>query len=273
MKSISPLRYPGGKSRLYEQIVPLVMQNNSRSYAEPFSGGFGIGLLLLQNNIVDEVYINDLDKNIYSFWKCIKSDANHLIKEVQRVSTFDTPNQWLAEREVQLHILHSNVTDYRAKGFATLFLNRVNRSGILKGGPIGGISQEGNYKINCRFNALKLIEKINLIASYKDKIHVSRKKYQTFLTNLHQDVFIFLDPPYVVKGGCLYMNNFKTRDHQTVEKYLRNLPNPWVMTYDADDLIRNIYSNEALYAIEEFSLNHYAGKFKEGQELLISPVI
>lgn len=269
MQSISPLRYPGGKSRLYTKVEPLVTSNNFTSYAEPFSGGFGIGLLLLKNNKVNHVYINDLDRNIYSFWKVITTDFKFIKKNIKRVTNFNSYEEWMSEREEQKQILNSNRFGYKRKGFATLFLNRVNRSGILSAGPIGGKHQEGKYKVNCRFNPTRLLEQIEWIYSQRQYITVSNDNYDVFIDSLNNDVFIFLDPPYVIKGGNLYMNNFKGNDHVKLRDFLLNINKSWIMTYDCDNLIMSIYSDKHLH-LREFDLQHYAGKYKVGKEIFIS---
>ncbi len=50
-KSISPLRYPGGKAKVYKEIVDLLKKNNKMetTYIEPFAGGCGLALMLLKN--------------------------------------------------------------------------------------------------------------------------------------------------------------------------------------------------------------------------------
>lgn len=45
--------------------------------------------------------------------------------------------------------------------FSTLFLNRKNRRGIINSGSIGGYNLNGNYKLDCRFNKINLINNIN----------------------------------------------------------------------------------------------------------------
>ena len=268
MYSISPLRYPGGKSRLYNKIEPIILANKSKEYAEPFSGGFGLGLLLLKKNIIKKAYINDLDKNIFYFWKLITTDLEFVKKSINRVSRLNTPKQWLEERKIQKAFFNSKNFGYKKKGFATLFLNRVNHSGILAAGPIGGSKQKGIYKINCRFNKERLISQIEWIHSMKEKIRVSNKDYRDFINQLPNHVFVFLDPPYVAKGGCLYMNNFKEKDHRNLSNFLEKINHSWVMTYDNNSLIKNIYCNKK-WDLELFKLKHYAGNYKVGKELLI----
>ena len=164
--SISPLRYPGGKAKVYKQIVDLLEKNNKieTTYIEPFAGGCGLALMLLKNNIVSSLLLNDIDKSIYCFWKSV------LKYNIELCQMIDSAILTLEEREIQKSIqINKEKINTRKKedvlklGFSTFYLNRVNRSGIINAGVIGGIKQTGNYKMDCRFNKKKLIEKIQEI--------------------------------------------------------------------------------------------------------------
>lgn len=144
MPNPSPLRYPGGKNRL-ASFIGLVIQNlnlQNCTYVEPFAGGAGVALSLLLNGTVDNIIINDYDKAIYSFWRAIKKEPDALISRIE-----DTPvtiEEWHRQKDV-----YSSATSYSLDlAFATLFLNRTNRSGILNAGPIGGYSQAGEWKLD-----------------------------------------------------------------------------------------------------------------------------
>jgi len=147
-KSFSPLRYPGGKTKIYEKVKNLIVSNgfDNRVYVEPFAGGFGIGIGLLCENVVPSVILNDFDSHIYHFWLSVLNDTDNLLRLIS-----DTPIT-IEEREKQKQNYRDTDADILTDGFATLFLNRVNFSGVLKGGPIGGLDQSGTYKIDCRFN-------------------------------------------------------------------------------------------------------------------------
>ena len=173
MSAISPLRYPGGKAKFYNNIIKIFNDNNIKKpvYCEAFAGGAGLALLLLKNNIVDKLILNDIDKSIYCFWKSILDFNKEFCEMINSV------NIDLVEREIQKKIQKDkDILDLTKKsdilklGFSTFFLNRVNRSGIIRAGVIGGIEQNGNYKMDCRFNKNNLIERIKEINKYKKKI-------------------------------------------------------------------------------------------------------
>ena len=271
VKSLSPLRYPGGKSKIYDKIRNLIEINalNDKTYVEPFAGGFGIGIRLLCDNVVKSAVLNDYDSHIYHFWYAILHHTDDLVRMIT-----DTPVT-LTERKKQLKIYMSDTSDKICDGFATLFLNRVNFSGVIKGGPIGGQSQNGAYKINCRFQKKEIIKRIEKIASLKSRIKLyhcdANKLISGCLQNKITTSFFNIDPPYVQKGQRLYTNFFKKEEHirleETITKHLSKTQ--WVITYDDCDLVRDIYKN---YYMIRYSIQHNVGNSMKGKELVITNI-
>lgn len=66
-------------------------------------------------------------------------------------------------------------------GFSTFFMNRTNRSGIIKAGVIGGYAQTGNYKMDARYRKDKLMKRIRRIASYADRIELHNEDAVDFI--------------------------------------------------------------------------------------------
>lgn len=271
MRSLSPLRYPGGKAKFYNNIIEYFHTNNikEKKYAEPFAGGCGLALLLLENNIVNKLILNDIDKGIFSFWQSV------LFYNEELCTLINLAKINLDEREIQKSIYSQKDTlDLTIKenilklGFATFYLNRVNRSGIIKAGVIGGINQSGNYKINCRFNKEKLIIKIKKIFEYKNKIEFYNLDVLDFLKILPQnDVFVYFDPPYYKKGKDLYTNFYNHLDHLKLANRISEIPQNWIVTYDNVEEIKKIYSD---FKIIEFDINYTLAKNRKARELLIS---
>jgi len=166
-RTFSPLRYPGGKSCLYPLITRVIRDNGFRlhAYAEPFAGGCGLGLGLLYGSHVSELHINDVDRAIWSFWYGILNETDKFAELISGVDV--TVDEWRKQREIYSD--PSNA-DPLALGFATFFLNRTNRSGVIKsGGVIGGLEQLGKYKIDCRFNKADLIRRIKRVSKYRSR--------------------------------------------------------------------------------------------------------
>lgn len=264
-KHFSPLRYPGGKASLSNFIGELIKLNEIENctYVEPFAGGAGAALNLLIHEKVDSIVINDFDRAIYSFWHSVLNETEKFINKVESIPI--TINEWRKQKE----IYHCNSSPLFEKGFSAFFLNRTNKSGIITGGPIGGIKQKGRWKINARFNKEDLINRIYEIGLYKKRIKILNMDGLSLLKDLtlNKNLFIYLDPPYVNKASDLYLNHYTIIDHQALSTYLNSkIKLKWLLSYDNTDIIRNFYSKRKQM---EFSINYHADTSKKGKELLI----
>lgn len=260
----SPLRYPGGKTKLYPLLSCIVNKMASpTTYIEPFAGGAGLALALLFNHNVENIILNDADKAIYSVWKGILTESKQFIKLINDVPI--TIEEWKKQKDIYLN----NNKKYSLElGFATFFLNRTNRSGILKAGPIGGYKQQGNYKIDCRFNKKDLIEKISQISKMKNHIKIYNYDVKTFINKVikkEHNCFIYFDPPYYKKGVELYKNYLTDRDHLEIANQIKSLNVDWLVTYDDNERIREFYSD---YKIRKYFLNYSAANTGRAEELI-----
>ncbi len=261
----SPLRYPGGKTFLFPFFDSVMKDNGLEkiTYVEPFAGGAGAALALLLSGKVDRIVINDMDRAIYAFWKSAIFHSAKFIKKIK--STPVTIGEWKRQRAIY--------SDQKASqfdlGFATFFLNRTNTSGILDGGPIGGLKQKGKYKIDARFTKDTLIERIQQIALNKDKVSVFKKDGLQLIGEYlnKKNTFIYLDPPYFEKGSTLYLNHYKKEDHEALAKKLNQNPDAfWLLTYDNKKEIKILYPDRR---IVNFTLNYNAYELRKGREVMI----
>ena len=207
---------------------------------EPFAGGAGAGLSLLATGQVSRVVINDLDPAVFAFWRLLTEDPDYLIQETKSVPL--TVKEWRHQKEIYKR---AEPNDIRAMGFATFYLNRTNRSGILNGGPIGGLEQKGPYKIDARFNREKLVERITLLRLFAPSISVSSRDGTEVIDEFSRvdDAFIYADPPYFRKAGSLYMNSFRAEDHRKLAATLNRAAGcPWLLTYDDVPEVHELYS-------------------------------
>lgn len=239
----SPLRYPGGKAKLYKYVKEILDLNNLHgTYIEPFAGGAGLAIKLLLNNDVKRIVINDSDSAIYSFWQCVLYHTDELCQFIETVPI--TYDEWLQQRAIYLN--QSQYSEIEI-GKAAFFLNRTNVSGIFKGGIIGGKDQTGASPMFARFNRAKLIQKINRIAACSDKIDVYNLDALDFLSpqvmRRYYKVLINFDPPYVEKGGKLYMNYFTEEDHRKLRDAIAKCSRKWIVTYDVCELTASLYKS------------------------------
>lgn len=265
----TPLRYPGGKSMLTDFFIELFRFNNMHDvvYSEPYAGGAGAAINLLLSNSVNRILINDANIGIYSFWQAVVEETDRFIDAIQNCEV--TLNEWRRWKGV----FRTATEPSFELGFATFFLTRTNRSGVLNAGPIGGVTDaqqaEAHYKIDCRFNKRVLVEKIRNIGARATDIEVSNLDALDFLrqNNMRDRLFVYLDPPYFQQGKSLYMDYYKREDHQILANYLTNDAQfVWILSYDNVEEIRNMYSTFPLY---EYNLNYSVRTVRHGKELLL----
>ena len=267
-KLYTPLRYPGGKARFAPLIAEVIASNNLTGghYLEPYAGGAGVALSLLVDGIVEHVHINDADSAIAVFWRVATQATDQLIAmAAAEPITMDAWHHWRGVMlgKVDAPELH--------RGFATLFMNRTNRSGILKGGVIGGKGQAGSYKIDARFMRQELCTRLERIGQHSPGIHVYEEDAHKLLLRCHQFLpaksLVYLDPPYYVKGAGLYRNFYKHDDHARIAKLLgsERFRRPWVVSYDNADEIKEMYAYAVPYA---YGLNYTAHRRYTGSEVM-----
>lgn len=266
MRFSTPLRYPGGKAKFAPFVKDLIEANNlSGDYLEPFAGGAGVALDLLFNGYCRNIHINDYDLAVYSFWKSVTDETEKFLKILH-----DTPvtiDEWYKQKTVLANpAIHSEI-EY---GFAAFFLNRTNRSGILKAGVIGGKNQNGHYKLDARFHKENLSKRIEKIGDFKDRIKVYNLDALELLGNvdsmLPENSLIYLDPPYYVKGQGLYRNFYVHEDHIQIRKALDKVQTQWIVSYDNCTEIKEIYEG---YYQEDYELNYSAYYKTKGSEVMI----
>lgn len=258
----SPLRYPGGKRKLANFMKLLVTSNGlaDGEYAEVYAGGAAVALELLYEEYVRRIHINDIDRGVHAFWMAATEQTDSLLALVR-----DTPvtiDQWRKQRDIYLSADPAPLE----LGFATLFLNRTNRSGIVTGGPIGGYRQEGTWRIDARYRVEDIVNRIEKVGRFAARIEVTRLDGAVFLRDIAPKLpdgsLVYLDPPYFVKGQeALYASYYSADDHAVIAGLVLELDLPWVVSYDDAPEIRALYPkvDHVAYSIAYSAHARYRG--------------
>jgi len=261
----SPLRYPGGKGKVLTFMKELIKVNNLNGieYIEPYVGGAAVALGLLLEGYVSKIYINDSDEAIFAFWKSILNQTEAFIRKIYETPV--TVDEWKKQKNI-----YTNIQDFTTLeiGFAAFFLNRCNRSGIIKGGIIGGYGQEGNWKIDARFNKNALVQRIEKIAKFKNKIKLYNQDTYKLLSKHKFDFknsILYLDPPYYEKGYQLYKNHYKAKDHKKIADLVKGIDGYWVVSYDNVPQIMDLFDT---VENRDFNISYSAGKNRTGKEVM-----
>lgn len=271
MRYVSPLRYPGGKAKFAPYFTRLlrVQEATITRYAEPFAGGAGAALHLLTGGVVDRIHINDINPGVAAFWRCVFQNGEALARKVETATV--NLEAWHEARAVYRNPI--DVDDLEL-GFATFFLNRTNRSGILNARPIGGLQQTGRWLIDARYNAPELATRIRRLSALSSKVHVTQLDAFDFLAALEQrrDTLMYVDPPYIQQGEELYMQVFGEAQHQALADRLSTTALPWVLTYDAHERVHTEFYRDMRCA--GYKIAHTAQNRGLGNETIVfSPTL
>lgn len=219
-KRLSPLRYPGGKSRLIDFIYHEVVKTNKKTLYSPFAGGASVELALLDAGVVDQVVLNDLDDHLMNFYQITCQFTNQLIHQIET-------RPMSAQLYEQAHRIVN--TDYKELAnepreelaFYYLINNRCSFSGIYKGGRMGG--KNGTLdQLTARWNPKNIVARLKKLRTLSSSIALSKEPYEDFIEEYAWDsdgVFL-IDPPYIEKAAGLYRHRFQMADHQTLFLYL-----------------------------------------------------
>ncbi|MEH2434432.1 MAG: DNA adenine methylase [Nostoc sp.] len=262
----SPLRYPGGKSKAINQIAECLPESFSE-FREPFVGGGSVFIYLRQKFPDLKIWINDLNRELFLFWKFAQSDISQLVKEIRHIKLKHTDGKLLFAEFTAVNV--KNLSDLeRAVRF--FVLNRITFSGTVES---GGFSQEAFHK---RFtnSSIERLEKLEGILS--ENVQITNLDYSHLLKSAGENIFLFLDPPYFSatksklygKDGDLHTSF----EHQRFANLLQQCHHRWLITYD-DSL--HIRENFQWANISEWELQYGMNNYKQsgaakGKELFIT---
>ncbi len=277
MISTSPLRYPGGKARFSDFIWKSIAASGEKAdlFIEPFCGGSGAALALLEKGYLKRIALNDADPLVASFWKVVfgKSSANR--RDINWLtSSIESAELSIAEWRRQKALSPRSV---REAAWKCLYLNRTSFNGILhQAGPIGGWEQK-NRTLDVRFNREKLIKKINALYELRERVdRVEGEDWRVFCDRYKraEDAYIYLDPPYYHRAEQLYGYLFDDDAHRAMRDYLLYLRTPWMLSYDDAQEVRALYADlpdvDGCVIDQTYSAHPVGGARFVGRELFFS---
>lgn len=258
----SPLRYPGGKSKALKQILPIIPSFDE--YREPLVGGGSIFFALKQLNHNKKFWINDINEDLYLFWKYCRDDIKNLVKEVKRLK-----QTYKKGSELYSYFTGDQKFTNFERAVRLFVLNRITFSGLAES---GGYSEQA-FKL--RFTDSS-IERLEVASEILQSTVITNKDYREILEKSGKNVFIFLDPPYLSKSKSkLYGRNGNLHTSFEHKKFADNMEkcnHKWLITYDDSPEVRKLFPSAYKYEWElQYGMNNYKQiKSKKGKELFIS---
>ena len=242
----TPLRYPGGKSRVAKDFIPRFPKNIGE-FREPFLGGGSVALLFTQMYPDVPVWVNDKYVYLYNFWVHLQKDGKKLSDDLVSIktdnSTEDKAKELFKDAKDRIHKEDSYTQ-------AVLFwvLNKCSYSGLTENSSFSATASRQNFTTK---GARNLQNISNLIGNWK----ITNLDYSEVMRQNGNNVFLFLDPPYKI-GTYLYGSNaelHKNFKHEEFYEACALCKHDWFVTYNNDDDLKQLYRN---FHQEEFKITY-----------------
>ena len=235
-------------------------------YREPFVGGGSFFIYLKQKRPDLKTWINDLNPELYFFWKYAQIDSQKLASEILRVKRERQNGQELFDELIQTDVF--SLTEYeRAVRF--FVLNRITFSGVVESGGFSRLAFETRFTDSS-------IERVSKLGPLLEGIKITQLDYRQLLQDGNQSVFTFLDPPYFkATKSRLYGKNgvlHTTFNHEIFAEEMKECKHSWLITYDdSREIKRNfVYANIYEWQLQYGMNNYKQGKAEKGSELFIT---
>ncbi|MEB3189401.1 MAG: DNA adenine methylase [Snowella sp.] len=261
----SPLRYPGGKQKAISQIAQYI-PSHFKEFREPFVGGGSVFLYIRQKYPDLKFWINDLNPELYYFWLQSKNNLVELVDEVWKIKNTTKEGRSLFDSFAKKDTTKMLELEHAVRFFV---LNRITFSGTIESGGYSDAS------FHSRFTESS-IQRLSNLDDYFKNTHITNFDYRILLEKPGEDVFIFLDPPYLSnhksrlygKKGNLHLDF----DHNRFAQLMVKCQHKWLITYDDCEQVRDHFSFAHIYEWKlQYGMNNYKQKnAKKGNELFIT---
>lgn len=261
----SPLRYPGGKSRAIQRMK-LLLPNEFNEYREPFAGGGSFFIYLKQEFPKLKIWVNDLNAELYYFWKYAQIDSERLAKEIRKMKEERGNGQALFNELVNVNVETLSGFERAVRFFV---LNRITFSGVVESGGYSKLAFADRFTKSS-------IKRVAILGELLEGVRITNLDYREVLAEGGKDVFTFLDPPYfkATKSKLYGKNGILHTDfnHDEFASAVKKCGHSWLITYDDLPEIRKNFEFANIYEWElQYGMNNYRqGKADKGSELFIS---
>lgn len=264
----SPLRYPGGKSRAIQRIDALLLKD-FEEYREPFVGGGSVFIYLKQKRPDLKIWINDLNPELYYFWRYTQKDSDELAREISKIKRNRRNGQNLFNEFVSADVRKLTGFERAVRFFV---LNRITFSGVVESGGFSQLAFETRFTNSS-------IKRLARTGKVLEGVRITHKNYRELLEDGGKDVFTFLDPPYFKatksklygKNGALHTSF----NHDEFAKDVKNCNHSWLITYDDSPEVLGRFSRADKIYIQKWELQYGMNNYKQikagiGKELFIT---
>jgi len=252
-KALTPLRTPGGKSKVVKKMLSPKFPDFKGSFFEPFIGGGSVALFVAQMYPDKKIYINDLNTKLYDFWRFLRSNSEALVQSLHSIRDSFDPNDESKGKELlerMTEALYEEDGNLLKTAASYYVLNKISFSGMTEH---ASLSKSAYKKTFNHRNIDRLIE----ISSHMNNFDISNMHFERFMTRPIDTDFTFLDPPYMIESSNLYGKNgemHKGFSHEQFLNSVKKLKGKWMITYNDNEWLREAYKD---YNIETVEYKYY----------------
>ena len=274
MKSLrTPLRYPGGKSRACTKMdIYFPDLREYTEFREPFLGGGSVAIHVSKKYPHLKISVNDLYEPLINFWIQLQQFGGDLTDKIRNYkSTHPEPD---SAKELFLECknrINDKSLDCIERAAAFYIVNKCSFSGLTESSSFSKQASNSNF-------SMRGIEKLPGYSEIISHWHINQYSYEyCFRENIHDDLFMYLDPPYDIKDNLYGKKGsmHKGFDHDEFADNCSHSEIDMLISYNSDQLVKDRFTGSKWNAAEfdltytMRSVGEYMRDQKERKELLL----
>ena len=268
----TPLRYPGGKSRAITKISQFFPDlTDFKEFREPFLGGGSVALWVTKQYPHLDIWVNDLYEPLANFWSMLRTNSDEMTVSLTNYKKthpdHDTARELFEEAK---QTLADNKKDKLNQAIAFYIVNKCSFSGLSEASSFSKQASDSNF-------SMRGIEKLPEYSQIISHWHINSYSYEyCFRTDVHDGLFMYLDPPYDIKDNLYGKSGamHKSFDHDKFAADCDEHNNiNMLISYNSDQLVKDRFKN---WSASEFKLTYtmrsvgeYMREQQERKELLL----
>ena len=243
-------------------------------WMEPFAGGAGAGLAMLERHAVSEIWLVEKHPALAAFWQ-VAVNEGEAFAELVAAERPDLARFEAAKDSVE-RAFRGDRLDPMMLALDAFIVNRCSRSGIVApaAGPIGGKRQDGAYTLSDRWNGAALAERIRLVGRHGKRGNITviegdgiEAIEELPNSGIADEVFLFVDPPYIREGNRLYQQGMDDDAHRKLAAALCQCSSPWILTYDDAPSVANTLYPE--HRIIGYQIPNSTNRYRVAEEYAV----
>ena len=258
----TPLRYPGGKSRAVTKMAQYFPDMREYvEFREPFLGGGSVALHMTKMYPHLKITVNDLYEPLINFWTQLQTFGDELTNKLidykinhpnpskelrtEKGTKFPAQELFLNSKEV----INDSSFDPIERAAAFYIVNKCSFSGLTESSSFSKQASVSNF-------SMRGIEKLPEYSQIISHWHINSYSYEyCFQNNIHDGLFMYLDPPYDIKDNLYGKKGamHKGFNHDQFAEDCSKSSVHQLVSYNSDQLVKDRFKG---WNAGEFNLTY-----------------